>query len=105
VLIGVAREINSRAYGVALTPASLRKLTARGRQVVLERDAGAGINMSGRSHLAAVAAKVGGAAALRYSCRDPLRLLAASSERAPLIRATGTLPAPQTHYLVVPAPA
>jgi alanine dehydrogenase len=44
MLIGVPREIKSQEYRVGLTPASVRELTAHGHQVVVEHDAGAGIN-------------------------------------------------------------
>jgi len=44
MLVGVPREIKSQEYRVGLTPASVRELTAHGHQVIVERDAGAGIN-------------------------------------------------------------
>ena len=44
MLIGVPREIKSQEYRVGLTPASVRELTAHGHQVLVEREAGAGIN-------------------------------------------------------------
>jgi alanine dehydrogenase len=41
--IGVPREIKVHEYRVGLTPASVAELTRAGHQVVVERDAGAGI--------------------------------------------------------------
>ena len=40
--IGVAREIKSQEYRVALTPAGARELTQRGHEVLVETDAGLG---------------------------------------------------------------
>lgn len=44
--IGVPKEIKVREYRVGLTPTSVRELTARGHQVLVEHDAGSGIGMS-----------------------------------------------------------
>jgi len=44
MLIGVPKEIKREEYRVGLTPASVRELTAHGHQVLVEHDAGAGIN-------------------------------------------------------------
>ena len=44
MLIGVPKEIKSQEYRVGLTPASVRELVAHGHQVLVEQDAGAGIN-------------------------------------------------------------
>ena len=43
--IGVPREIKDDEYRVGLTPTSVRELTARGHEVVVETGAGAGIGM------------------------------------------------------------
>ena len=40
--IGVAKEIKSDEYRVALTPAGARELTDRGHEVIVERGAGDG---------------------------------------------------------------
>jgi len=40
--IGVAKEIKSQEYRVALTPAGARELVQRGHDVLIEADAGAG---------------------------------------------------------------
>ena len=44
MLIGVPKEIKSQEYRVGLTPASVRELAAHGHHVLIEHDAGAGIN-------------------------------------------------------------
>ncbi|MEQ8486418.1 MAG: alanine dehydrogenase [Pseudomonadales bacterium] len=44
--IGVPREIKVHEYRVGLTPASVAELTAEGHEVVVERDAGAGIGFA-----------------------------------------------------------
>jgi alanine dehydrogenase len=41
--VGVPKEIKSHEYRVGLTPSSVRELTSRGHQVLVERNAGAGI--------------------------------------------------------------
>lgn len=43
--IGVPREIKKDEYRVGLTPTSVRELTARGHEVMIESGAGAGIGM------------------------------------------------------------
>jgi alanine dehydrogenase len=45
MLIGVPKEIKVREYRVGLTPTSVRELVALGHQVLVEKDAGAGIGM------------------------------------------------------------
>ncbi len=61
MLIGVPKEIKSHEYRVGLTPASVRELVAHGHQVVLEHDAGAGINTDDSVYQAAGASIVGSA--------------------------------------------
>ena len=43
MLVGVPKEIKNHEYRVGLTPSSVRELLAAGHQVLVERDAGAGI--------------------------------------------------------------
>ncbi len=45
MLIGVPREIKNHEYRVGLTPGSVRELVHHGHQVLVEREAGAGIGM------------------------------------------------------------
>ena len=61
MLIGVPREIKSQEYRVGLTPASVRELVAHGHEVLLEHDAGAGINTADGIYQAAGARVVGDA--------------------------------------------
>ena len=61
MLIGVPREIKSQEYRVGLTPASVRELTVHGHQVVVEHDAGAGINTADSAYQAAGASIAGNA--------------------------------------------
>lgn len=56
--IGVPREIKVREYRVGLTPASVAELTAEGHEVVVERDAGAGIGFHDADYRA-VGAEIG----------------------------------------------
>jgi len=61
MLIGLPREIKSQEYRVGLTPASVRELRAHGHQVMVEHDAGAGINTADSVYEAAGANIVGDA--------------------------------------------
>jgi alanine dehydrogenase len=61
MLIGVPREIKSQEYRVGLTPASVRELTGHGHEVLVERDAGAGINTADSVYAAAGASIAGDA--------------------------------------------
>ena len=58
VRIGVAREIKSQEYRVALTPAGARELVQRGHDVLVETDAGAGSAFSNEAYGRAGAAIV-----------------------------------------------
>ena len=51
--IGVPKEIKIREYRVGLTPTNVRELVAHGHEVVVERNAGAGIGMTDRHYEAA----------------------------------------------------
>ena len=53
MLIGVPREIKNHEYRVGLTPAGARELSARGHQVLVERNAGAGIGLANDAYEAA----------------------------------------------------
>ena len=44
MLIGVPKEIKNNEYRVGLIPASVKELIAHGHQVVVEHDAGAGVD-------------------------------------------------------------
>lgn len=45
MLIGVPKEIKDHEYRVGLTPASVRELTSRGHQVLVQKDAGTAIGL------------------------------------------------------------
>ena len=53
MLIGVPKEIKNHEYRVGLTPASVRELTSRGHQVVVQKNAGAAIGLSDEAYVAA----------------------------------------------------
>jgi alanine dehydrogenase len=61
MLIGVPKEIKREEYRVGLTPASVRELSAHGHQVLVEHDAGAGINTPDSVYQAAGASMAGNA--------------------------------------------
>jgi len=62
MLIGVPKEIKNHEYRVGLTPSGARELSSRGHQVLVERDAGAGIGLANESYEAAGAQIVDSAA-------------------------------------------
>lgn len=53
MLIGVPKEIKNHEYRVGLTPASVRELTARGHQVLVQKNAGAAIGLADEQYVAA----------------------------------------------------
>lgn len=53
MLIGLPKEIKNHEYRVGLTPASVRELTSRGHQVLVQTGAGADIGLSDEQYLAA----------------------------------------------------
>ncbi len=53
MLVGVPKEIKNHEYRVGLTPASVRELTLRGHQVIVQVNAGAAIGLSDAEYIAA----------------------------------------------------
>lgn len=51
--IGVPRELKNNEYRVAVTPAGVHTLTARGHEVVIEHSAGAGSSITDEDFVAA----------------------------------------------------
>jgi len=43
VIVGIPKELKTHEYRVGLTPTSVREVTSRGHQVIVETGAGAGI--------------------------------------------------------------
>src|SRR5580698_3982611 len=62
MLIGVPKEIKNHEYRVGLTPASVRELTSRGHQVLVQDSAGAAIGLADEAYTAAGATLCGTAA-------------------------------------------
>ena len=60
--IGVAKEIKSDEFRVALTPSGAKELSTRGHEVVIETNAGAGSGFSDADYEAAGARIVATAA-------------------------------------------
>jgi alanine dehydrogenase len=58
MLIGVPKEIKNHEYRVGLTPASVRELTARGHQVIVQKNAGTAIGLADERYAAAGATMV-----------------------------------------------
>jgi alanine dehydrogenase len=58
MLIGVPKEIKNHEYRVGLTPASVRELTLRGHQVIVQNGAGAEIGLADEQYVAAGATLV-----------------------------------------------
>ena len=53
MLIGVPKEIKNHEYRVGLTPSSVMELAKHGHQVMIERNAGAGVDFSDDQYLVA----------------------------------------------------
>lgn len=62
MLIGVPKEIKNHEYRVGLTPASVRELTSRGHQVMVQNNAGSAIGLQDKDYEAAGAEMVATAA-------------------------------------------
>ena len=62
MLVGVPKEIKNHEYRVGLTPSSVVELVAHGHRVMVETDAGVGIDFSDAEYLAAGAEMVASAA-------------------------------------------
>ncbi|HZW14538.1 MAG TPA: alanine dehydrogenase [Noviherbaspirillum sp.] len=58
MLVGVPKEIKNHEYRVGLTPASVRELTSRGHQVMVQRNAGTAIGLTDEQYVAAGASLV-----------------------------------------------
>src|SRR3954463_11620610 len=77
VKIGVAKEIKSDEYRVALTPAGARELVQRGHEVTIETGAGVGSAFADDAYEAAGARIAGGdegwaESALRLKAKEPI---------------------------------
>ncbi|GAA1283139.1 alanine dehydrogenase [Pseudonocardia aurantiaca] len=76
--MGVPREVKNHEYRVAITPAGVRELTARGHGVLLEHDAGAGAGIPNEDFVAAGAQisadadEVWGGAGLVLKVKEPV---------------------------------
>lgn len=57
MLVGVPKEIKNHEYRVGLTPSSVRELIANGHDVIVQKDAGAGISLFDEDYIA-VGAKI-----------------------------------------------
>ena len=53
MLVGVPREIKTHEYRVGMTPASVRELTRRGHEVLVQTDAGHKIGLEDDDYTAA----------------------------------------------------
>ena len=62
MLIGVPKEIKNHEYRIGLTPAGVRELTARGHQVIVEKDGGAAVGFDNQQYRDAGAKVVDSAA-------------------------------------------
>ncbi len=58
MIVGVPKEIKNHEYRVGLTPPSVRELTSRGHEVLVQKNAGAEIGLSDEQYIAAGAQMV-----------------------------------------------
>ena len=52
MIVGVPKEIKNHEYRVGMTPSSVRELTSRGHQVLVQKNAGGEIGLSDEQYLA-----------------------------------------------------
>ncbi len=62
MIVGVPKEIKNHEYRVGMTPSSVRELTSRGHQVLVQKNAGAAIGLSDEQYAAVGAELIEGAA-------------------------------------------
>ncbi len=67
--VGVPREIKNHEYRVGLTPSSVAELTAAGHEVIVETNAGMGIDFADTSY-SAVGARIVGSASEVFAASD-----------------------------------
>ena len=67
--IGVPKEIKNHEYRVGLTPASVRELTSRGHDVLVQSGAGAAIGLTDEEYVAA-GARIAADAALIFATAE-----------------------------------
>jgi alanine dehydrogenase len=91
MLIGVPKEIKVREYRVGLVPASVRALTARGHQVLVETGAGAGIGMADADYEAAGAKIANSAKAVYAAAELVVKVKEPQAAERKLLRAGQTL--------------
>ena len=53
MIVGVPKEIKNHEYRVGLTPPSVRELTSRGHEVLVQKNAGAEIGLADEQYVAA----------------------------------------------------
>ena len=77
MLIGVPKEIKNHEYRVGLIPSSVVELVARGHRVLVENNAGAGIDFSNEEYItagaeiAATAAEIFAQAEMIIKVKEP----------------------------------
>ena len=59
--VGIPREVKNHEYRVAITPSGVHELTEHGHDVVVEKDAGVGSQISDEDYVAAGARIIGSA--------------------------------------------
>ncbi|HSU73328.1 MAG TPA: alanine dehydrogenase, partial [Terrabacter sp.] len=59
--VGIPREVKNHEYRVAITPSGVHELTEHGHQVLVEKDAGVGSQISDDDYAAAGARIIGSA--------------------------------------------
>lgn len=84
--IGVPKEIKNHEYRVGLTPASVRELTTRGHQVLVERNAGAAIGLSDAQYEAAGAEIIDAAAAIFASAEMIVKVKEPQPQECAMLR-------------------
>ncbi len=86
MLIGVPKEIKTLEHRVGLVPSSVKELTARGHKVMVEHDAGAGINFTDEDYIAAGAEIIGTAKEIFEKCEMIIKVKEPQANECKMLR-------------------
>ena len=86
MLVGVPKEIKDNEYRVGLVPSTVRELTDRGHQVLVETGAGAGAGLPDSDYEAAGGLIVADAYGAHMHCPAPEHRLPAPTRKSMTVR-------------------
>ena len=84
--IGVPKEVKTHEYRVGLTPSSVRELTGRGHEVMIEKSAGDGIGCKDTDYIAAGAKILSSAAEIFGQCEMIVKVKEPQPQECAMLR-------------------